>query len=348
MSQTQQEITIGTMADFAAMRGPDDMIGSLIPLLAKEHPILKDMVLVPSNMSLEHMTVQQASVPTVEPIGFNDPTPTVKTDGTQVLDTLSIWKIYTKVGVDEAELNGNSAQYRFNQSMGAIQGMNNGVADCMFYGNELTNRKKFTGIAPRKDDISTTLNDRGFPVISAGGASSDNTSIYLIGHGTNGLVGIYPRHTAAGLRHEDQGVKDDTIVNATTHETSTREVYRDKFMWEIGIAEINFLNSGRIANIDVSDLLTYGTASDSSPNLLDLFDQAYCRIKSPSSVKLVAYCNRWVYQVLRSMLRSHASVLLSWGEMLNPFTMLPERTLMFDDVPIRVDDSILNTESVVS
>jgi hypothetical protein len=348
MSQTQQEITIGTMADFAAMRGPNDMIGALIPILAKEHPILKDMVMVPSNMTMEHLTTLQASVPSIDPIGFNDPTPTVKTDATQVLDTMSIWSVNTKVGVAESELNGNSAQYRFNQNMGVIQGMNNGVADCMFYGNELTNKKKFTGLAPRKDDISTTLNERGFTVISAAGASSDNTSIFLVGHGANGMVGIYPKNTSAGLTHLDEGVKDDVIVDSSTHETSVRRVYRDLFRWEVGIAEINHQNSGRIANIDVSDLLTYGTSNDSSPDLLNLFDQAFVRIKSPSSVRLVAYCNRWVYQVLRAMLRTHASVLLSWGEMLNPFTGLPERTLMFDDVPIRVDDSILNTESVVA
>ena len=64
-----------------------------------------------------------------------------------------------------------------------LQSMSNEMASTLFYGNEADDAAKFTGLAPRFNDLNA---ENGSQIISAGRQSgSVNTSVWFVVWGAN-------------------------------------------------------------------------------------------------------------------------------------------------------------------
>ena len=94
----------------------------------------------------------------------------------------------------------------------------------------------------------------------------------------------------------------------------------------------------RIANVDLSTLNTV----DNLKNLITLMIEASERIDVPGGAgRLAFYCNRQVRTKLR------LAILEKIGMNLTNETVAGKRVLVFDDIPVRRCDSLLNTEARV-
>jgi hypothetical protein len=88
-------------------------------------------------------------------------------------------------------LNGNTGEFRLSEDKAFIESMNQTQASTMFYGNPGTDPRQYLGLASRYGTISGAGNAQN--IIDAGGTSTNNTSIYLVGWGEETVFCTFPK-----------------------------------------------------------------------------------------------------------------------------------------------------------
>jgi hypothetical protein len=219
--------------------------------------------------------------------------------------------------------------------------MNQTQAQTLFYGNPGTDPKQFLGLATR---YSSTTAGNGQNILLAGGASTDNTSIYLVVWGENTVFCPFPKGSKAGLNHEDLG------INTVWDSAGARyQAYRTHYQWKNGLVVKDWRYVVRIANIDVSDLIAQtGTqAATASTAIIKLMARALYRIPNMAMGRAAFYMNRTVHSGLALAALDKSQYVLKINEGLSQFGT-PSSYLSFLGVPLRRVDSLLNNEAVVS
>jgi len=323
-----------TLRDKLSQTEGGKVTATIIDMFAESNTLLEDAVVVECNDGTSHKTTVRNGLPDIEFRKFYQGVNCSKGDYTQITDTTSMLDDYSECDKKLADLNGDVAQFRLNESDAHIQAMNNKVQQAFFYGNKKNDEAAFDGLATRFNTISSTKGTLGYQVISAGGSGSDNTSIWLVAWGDRHTHLIYPKGSDAGLKHIDKGV-------VTTEDGSGKkfEAYRDYFSWDVGLSVRNYRSIGRIANIDVSDLKTSGAAK-----LDDLMIELYYRCKKhiKGAKKVVWYCNETIETALHKQAKDKANINLT----INEYGGQP--VVEFLKMPVKCCDQILDTEAQVS
>jgi hypothetical protein len=143
----------------------------------------------------------------------------------------------------------------------------------------------------------------------------------------------------AGLQHEDMGVQTETDTNG-----GKRVVYQTRYLWKVGLSVRDWRHVVRIANIDVSNLLTIGSGSDTSADLInDMIDALYSKMENNAGGKMVFYCDRVVHTALVKKAAAKSNVNLTFANFGGEGPILS-----FHGVPVRRVDALLATESQVT
>ena len=322
MPQTQ------TLVDIARLQNPDGSPAKIAEILQDTNPILDDMNWKEGNLDTGHQFTQRTIGRHGTYTRYNEgvsPSNTVeeqkRADAARLID-------YSEIDCDLAKLGAGVAHNRFAKARGKITGMGLTMADTVFYGNSGTNPAEFTGFANLLDNV----NDRNF--IDGGGSGSDNTSVYAIDWGDD-CYGIFPKGTTAGLMHEDLGRDTKTDPNGKYY-----EVYRDRFVWYNGIAVENPNATGRLANIDVSDLAGAGTAGYSGPDLINLLIELDASFRAGYNPTF--YCSLTFLTALSKIATAKNNVELKFEEFEG------KKVTTFRGRRLVHCDAILNTEATVS
>lgn len=330
-----------TLADWAKRIDPDGKVPTIAELLSQSNEILEDCVFIEGNLPTGHRSVIRTGLPTVYWRAINQGIPTSKSTTAQVDEACGMLEAYSEVDKDLAELNGNTAQFRLSEDSAFLEAMNQTQTQTLFYGNPATDPKQFLGLATR---YSSTSAGNGQNILSAGGAGSDNTSIYLVVWGENTVFCPFPKGSKAGLIHEDLG------LNTVWDSTGARyQAYRTHYQWKNGLVVKDWRYVVRIANIDVSDLIgqTGTQAASASTNIIKLMARALYRIPNMAMGRAAFYMNRTVHSGLALAALDKSQYVLKINEGLTQFGQ-PNSWLSFLGVPLRRVDSLLNTESAVS
>ena len=325
-----------TLADLAKRLDPNGSISPIVEILQQTEEILDDMVWMEGNLPTGHRTTIRTGIPTPTWRKLYGGVQPSKSGTTQVTDNTGMLEAYAETDKALADLNGNTAAFRLSEEKGHIQGMSHKVAQTLFYGNEGTTPEAFTGLAPRFNSRTAATAQSADNVIHGAGSGSDNTSIWLVVWGDQSCHGIYPKGSKAGLQMNDKGIV--TIENADGS-NGRMEAYRSHYRWDCGLTVRDWRYIVRIANIDISDL-TKDAASGA--DLVDLMTQAVELVPSLSTGRPAFYANRTVRSVLRRQIKNAKNMNLSLE------TVAGKHVVMFDGVPVRRCDSLLNTEAVVS
>ncbi|MFD2235534.1 major capsid protein [Phaeospirillum tilakii] len=321
-----------TLADLAKALDPDGSIAQVVEILSQVNEILDDMTFVEGNLPTGHRTTIRAGLP--QPTwrklyGGVQPT---KSTRVQITDSCGMLEAYAEVDKALADLNGNTAAFRLSEDKAHIEGMSQEVAQTLFYGNEGTEPEAFTGLAPRYNSLSAENADN---IVNAGGTGADNSSIWLVVWGPDTCHGIYPKGSQAGLRHKDLG---EVTIEDVDGLGGRMQAYRTHYRWDVGLTLRDWRYVARIANIDVSDLSTLANTK----NLLTWMIQASERIPVLGRGRACWYMNRTLREKLRLGIVEKIADGLSWE------TVAGKRVMVFDDIPVRLSDVLLNTETVVS
>src|SRR5690606_41765531 len=147
-----------TLLDLAKRLDPDGKIDVIAEILTQENPILEDMNFVEGNLPTGHRTTIRTGLPTPtwrKLYGGVQPT---KSTTTQVTDTTGMLEAYAEVDKALADLNGNTAAFRLSEDRAHIEGMNQEMAESLFYANEGTEPEAFTGLGPRLNTLTGAEN----------------------------------------------------------------------------------------------------------------------------------------------------------------------------------------------
>lgn len=251
-----------------------------------------------------------------------------------ITEHTSLFESVSEIDKELVDIAPDKSIYRLEESAAHIESIGNAVAAEVWYGNRAADPRGVFGLSERY----SSLNGMASPyIIDAGGTGSDNASMWILGLGDAGVHGIYPRNTKMGLEHDASGVID--LIDPENQ--GTYQGYRDRFKFRVGLALKDFRQCVRIANIDVNDLATAGTAADTSANLYQLMIRATNRLHNPNNVNVAIFMNRalkeaWEIQV------THLHTLALTIDQANG-----KVTTQFRGWPIIVDDNLLVTEERV-
>ncbi len=336
-----------TLADYAGRVDDNGRTRMVVEMLSMTNEIFEDMMVVEANAGTKHKTTVRTGLPSATWRLLNYGVVKSKSTTANVQDTLGNLEATSEIDVDLVKLAADAAEFRMTESIPFFESMSQTMAQTIFYGNEMLNPERFTGLAPRYSVLSGTA-PIGNNVLSAAGDESDNTSIWIITWGPNATHGIIPRGGNVGLSHEDKG--QERVADGSGNPFYA---YVDWYKWQLGLSVRDCLHNVRIANIDVSDL-----ATGSAANLVHLLIRGAYLLPTTNGVlapvttsdapsirgamgRTVIYCNRTIRAYIDLQALNKANLLLQYGEV-NGRTFTS-----FRGVPIRTCDAILNTESQV-
>lgn len=327
-----------TLLDIAQSMDPQGKVADVAELLTQTNEILLDMPWFEGNLPTGHQGTIRTGLPTAVWRQFYQGVPPSKSQRAKITDACAMLETRSEVDVDEANLNGNASAFRLSEATAFVEGLNQTMADSLIYGNATVNPERFNGLAPRYSAISGATN--GQNIIDAGGAGSDNTSIWLVVWGKQTAFGIYPKGSQAGLTHKDLGEYDAFDANQNRF-----RAYGDLWQWKCGVHVKDWRYIVRIANIDVSNLVAESSAAD----LVKLMVRAFARIPLPGMGNAVFYANRTVKEMLSIQALNKSQNALSISESLRQFggVNVAMQELRFMGVPVRTVDRIVTTEARV-
>jgi len=328
-----------SLLDVARRLDPNGKAAAIAEIMNQDNEMYEDIPFVEGNLPTGHKSTLRASLPVPTWRLLNKGVVRVKTTTNQVVDTCGIMSNYSDIDKDLAELNGNTSEYRMQESRGIIEGMSQELASTLIYGDTDIYPEKFVGFAPRYYTLSGSATSGN---IIDGGGDAALTSIWLVGWGQDTVFGIYPKGSKAGLEQVDKGLT--TLYDASGN---PYEGYRSYFSQKVGLVVKDWRFVVRICNIDTAKLLTAGDASDTSANIMKMMSVALDTIPSSGSKKLAFYANNTVRSMLRVKFMNKSNTWVTLDNLQGAGGVM-RPTLSFMGVPVRRIDSIVNTETAVA
>lgn len=333
-----------TLADWAKRTSPDGSIETKIAeILSQQNEILEDAVFLEGNLPTGHRSIIRTGLPSVYWRSINQGVPRSKSTTVQVDDSVGMLEAYSPVDKDLMDLNGNTAAFRQSEDSAFMESMNQQQAQTLIYGNPATDPRQYLGLAQRYGTISGAGNAAN--ILSAGGAASANTSIYLVVWGENTVFCPFPKGSKAGLVSEDDGLL--TVYDANNN---PYKAYQTHYQWKNGLVVKDWRYVVRICNIDTATFAAMsGTQATTAvaTNILHMMLRACDRIPNFAMGRAAFYMNRSVYSLLRriALEKSYNALALQAGadQFGNPMNWTS-----FEGIPLRKVDQILNTEATVS
>lgn len=324
-----------TLVDWAKRLDPDGKVPVIVELLSQTNEILTDMRFVEGNLPTGHRTTVRTGLPTVAWRLLNQGVTPSKSTTAQIDEQAGILEAWSEVDVDLAKLNGNVQAFRLSEGRAFIEAMNQEMAATLFYGNGGLAPEEFTGLAPRYSSLSA---GNAQNIISGGGAGGDNTSVWLIVWGDQTIMGIFPKGSQAGLKHDDYG---EVTVELTAGIAGSRmRAFQERWQWKAGIALKDWRYVVRLANIDVSDLASGVGAADLIEGMIKMIH----RVPTMTLGRSVFYMNRTAFQALDIQRRN--DVLAGGG--LSYENVDGQMRPTFRGIPIAKVDAILESEQLVT
>lgn len=334
-----------TLVDVTKSMDPNGTVAKLAELLNQQQDILSDLVWKEGNLITGH----QASIRTGLPVAvfrkmYQGVAPS-KSQRQQVTDSCGYLEARSEIDKEVANLNGNTAEFRFSESLAFFEAMSQGFGQALIYGDASVNPEQFNGLAIRYNTINTNTSEVAKNVISAGG-SGNCTSVWLVVSGEETVCGIYPKGTQAGLSKQDLGEFD-----AFDASNQRFRAVGDLFQWRVGLHVKDWRYVVRIANISIADLLAQtGTQANTAATWLPkLMVKAMARIPSMGMGRACFYASRTVKEMLAVAAIDKSSNALSIQQAVQQFGALgiayTTQNLSILGVPIRTLDRILETES---
>lgn len=327
-------VTNPTLADLAKVMDPDGKIAVIVEILNETNEMLEDMTWIEGNLTTGNRTTIRSGLPIPTWRKLYQGVQPTKSTNVQVTDDTGMLEAYAEVDKALADLRGNTSAFRLQEDRAFIEGMSQEIQQTIVYGDSSLDPEEFTGLEPRFNDLGAESGDN---IIDAAGTGSDNASVWLIGWSPTTCHGIVPKGSLAGLQMEDKG---QVTIEDADGSGGRMEAYRTHYRWDAGLTVRDWRYVVRIANIDISDLTKDG--SGSSADLVDLMTQALELPPSLSNARFAFYVTRTVRSFLRRQIKNSNNVNITMEQVAG------KHVLMFDGIPVRRVDKLLQTEARVT
>jgi hypothetical protein len=321
--------------------GQDAQLGEVVEVLRQLNPLMEDAVTAECNMGTFHRHMIRTGLPTVTWGMLYQGIPQSKSTTQQVDDTTGFVEGLSTVDTRLLDISPNPAAVRLNEARGYLEAMAQEVQKGFFYHDTATTPERFKGLAARYGKIGG--GGAGNQIVNAGGAGSDNTSIWFVTHGDAYTTLLHPKGTKAGVTREDKGEQRTLDGNGAVY-----YVKEELFRQHVGVAVRDWRFNARIANIDVSDVQA-GTV-----DLYKFMRKAYYKLQARRAPKMkdVPAVGRTVIYMNRDMLEALDALATNKGAVdsfvrLTPMELEGKEVMSYRGIPIRETDALINAESLV-
>lgn len=317
-------------------RGGFEEQATIIELLKATNSILDDAMTVECNMGTKHRTTVRTGLPTVTWGQLYQGITQSKSTTQAVDDTTGFVEALSTIDKRLLDLAGkNEGALRLSEATAFLEAMSQDVASTLIYGNVATTPEKFTGLAPRFNSTSAA---NGGQIVSAGGAGSDNTSVWFVTWSDQACHMLYPQGAAGGISREDKG--EQRVLDGSSNPYFVKE---ELFRWHCGLSVRDWRQVVRIANIDVSNLQA------GSVDIYKFMRKAFWKWRKHRhpGARMAIYCNADVLEALDADSTPTNSTSASFVR-LKPMEVDGKEVMGYRGIPVRQVDAILNTEAVVS
>jgi hypothetical protein len=296
----------------------------IIELLRMVNEMLIDVPAFPANNGTINVSLQRNIQPMGEHRIYNQGVGKAATVTTPVRDRIAILSEYSDVDKAMVDHSGNKAATRQSEAIPIIKGMGLTQAQTLIYGSD-AKPEEFSGLFERRNSLA---NPNVIDASSAGGTSTNYTSIYMVAVGKELFHLIYPAgHNGIGVSREDRDVIDATDANGKEY-----PAYREFFEAQYGLTIRAPDAVKRICNIH-TDI--------PAAALLNLLLDTRWKLP-PGATTYAMYSNVDVLIKIDKAAREKNNVAYTkedpWG---NPITHVR-------DLRVRRMDTILSTESAVA
>lgn len=338
------------LVNLTKAQNPDGKIAKVAEILDMAMPVLEDIPMVEANNGLSHIHTLRAGLPTGTFRKFNSGVAPEKTTTEQVTDTAAMLETYAEVDKALADMSGDVKAWRASQDRAFLEGMSQNMESKLWYSdsNVASTAHQFHGFTPRYNSLG---NPTGKPtaamqsdylqhVISAGGDEANKeTSVWCIGWSPNTVYGFYPKGSQFGLKADNKGA-----VTSFDDDGNRFEAYRTHYKWDFGLAIEDWRYVGRICNVDLTAILSTGTAADMTA-LLKAMIKMSDTIPNTIRTNKVFYCSPGVFTALKiaAMTPSVSTAQLTRTELFEG-----RQVTTFAGIPIKPSQNILETEAVLS
>ena len=330
-----------TLLDLARRLDPDGSISTIVELMTPVSEVLEDMTWIEGNLVTGNRTTVRTGLPAPTWRKMYGGVQPNKSTTTMITDNCGMLEAYAEVDKALADLNGNTAAFRLSEDMAWIAGLNQTMAQTIFYGNEGTQPEAFTGLAPRFNSLSAPNAEN---IIDGNGTAGTNNSIWLVYWSPNTVCGIVPKGSTAGIQRRDMGevtIEDVTGAAGGATGGGRMQAYRTHYRWDGGLTVRDWRSVVRICNIDLATLVKTGATGADLP---DLMFQALEVVPSivAAGARAAFYTSRTVLTYLRRQMANKTS-----GSTLAIEDVGGKKVMTFQGVPLRRVDALAANEARV-
>lgn len=330
MATTAVGSDLPTLLDVVSRQRKDGAILEIAEVLTKQSAVFQDAVFVECNDGTSHEFSERTALPRVYKRRYNEGVPASKSRTGKLRETCAMWNGLSEVDKALANRNGNSMAFRNTEDVAFLMALRHGAEEAFLYDDTRTDQRNMMGIIPR---YNSTTGPAASQVFTYDGAASgsDQTSILLVGWGPQTVYGIYPQGSSAGITFEDKGESWGYDANNNKY-----PVLSSWFGMQFGLCVENYRYISRLGNIDTSTISSSGDLFDK------LIDQWYAIPREGLPHRRAWYCNTLVAKYLHKQARAQVD-----QSTLSIEKIAGEEILMILGAPVRITDSITNTEPVI-
>ncbi len=333
------------LLDWTKTRAPRGGVATVANVLSQRLDILQDALFVEGNLDTGHRVTVTTGLPDVYWRSYNLGVPSSKMTTAQVDEQCAKMESHSEADRELADLGGNPGAYRALRANHFIESMGQKLAETAVYGNAAIG-DGFTGLAPR---YSAFAAGNGGNIVNGGGSTANaQTSVWLLCFSPETIFFTFPRGMQAGLVTRDLDVQLIRRVDANGVER-TFEAYVEIFKWDVGLVVADWRYAVRICNLQVADLqgLSGTQVPTGTGNVLHSVLKAIDILPSQNMGKCILMGNRLVKNAIVRIAAEKSSAAVLFQNAANQFGQ-QRSELTIQGIPFRINDKILNTESVVS
>jgi hypothetical protein len=313
----------------------------IVELMLQENPILDDMIIREANDGSSDKVTIRTGIPAATWSAYYEGVQASKGSSKQVKDTSGM--IETKIEMDARLFKdqANAKEAWMDEVAVHAEAMNNGMADALFYGRIATEPRKFNGLINFYNayQAASSVDDKvsSHFVFDAKSTTQASTamlrSIWLIGWAPKSIRCFYPAGSRGGME------KTEVIkVEMTDAANGTFPGLRQYLRWNLGLSVRDFRYGGRLANIQLDEMLD----TSGVPDYIELLRRMNARVKS-NGVNQVYYMDRTTWENIETLLHRK-----TMGNAVSVKEIQERTTETLFGRPVRICDALASNETAVA
>lgn len=287
--------------------------------------MFQDAVWIEANQTASHVGTKRTNLPSGTHRQANQGVASEASSTKQVAEPICRLEAHSRVDEAILDLAPDKAKARSQEDLAFVEGLGQTIETNMIYGDIDTNPEQIDGLATRYDATSDAN------VIGASGTGDDTTTLWVIEWGPMKVHMIYPKGSQAGLQTEDMGKQLVTNDSGSTYFWA----WFTKFVAWYGLYVHDDRCVQRIANIETS-----GSTNTLDDN--DIIEALNLLPQAGGGGSTAIYVNRTLKTQLEILAKDKTNVNYTSD---NAFGVPVTR---FRGIPVRLCESIVNTESAIT